>query len=83
MIICAGCDEAAIVPGYIGQPLPLYCTNPCSNYTWFKDDVRLKSGSSSSFLLTNSVSIADEGGQMYSCVCEENNIKECFIVWGM
>ena len=78
----AGCDEADFRAADFGQPLRLYCTTPCSNFTWFKDDISLTSGSSSSFLVTNSVTIAD-GGQMYSCLCEENSIKQCFTVWGM
>ena len=77
-----GCDKAV---SKIGEILQLHCTIQCfgkNGFTWYKDNETLENGYGSSYIVTN-FTIITFGGQNYSCLCESNNSKQCFILWGV
>ena len=82
----AGCDTLTYDVANIGRPLELKCGIMCfgtNSFTWFKDNEILETGYSNSYLVTNNVALSEIAGHNYSCLCEENNMKQCFTVFGM
>ena len=82
----AGCDSTIHIEAQAGKHLQLNCSTVCfqtNGFSWLNGSQVLESGYGHSYLVTDNVTISEVGGQNYSCVCEENNQRQCFSVWGM
>ena len=53
-----------------------------NGFSWLNGSQVLESGYGHSYLVTDNVTISEVGGQNYSCVCEENNQRQCFLCLG-
>lgn len=70
----------------IGKTLRLVCNishNSCrlSNFKWFMNDTEIENATQREYK-TDLIKIED-GGQIYSCMCGEDEKMECFIVFGV
>ena len=82
-LISAACiTETAQVGQRLVLECKIYCPNTDNGFTWRGDDV-LKTNYSINYIVTESVTVTEYGGQNYSCECQSNGNTECFTVCGV